>query len=166
MTAQFSERLIYEGADLPMCSNPLDDYFALGGDKPNFAVNCSALWRGYVGSWEIIDGRLYLVGLSGEIKGGGEASVATIFPDFPDCVFAHWYSGTLRIPRGKLLHYLHAGYGSTYEEDLVFMIEKGVVIGKTIKVNGKSDASNAPDGYGIGAMTVFAGNLSDDDKNA
>jgi hypothetical protein len=50
MTAQFSERLHYNGEDLPMCTNPLSDYFAMGGINPGFESNCSALWRGYVGS--------------------------------------------------------------------------------------------------------------------
>ena len=107
MTAQISEGLIYECQQLSMCTNPLGDYFAMGGDRPRFENNCTALWRGYVGTWEIVDGRLYLTELRGDLEGGGEASLATIFPDYPDRVFAHWYSGTIRIPQGKLLNYVH-----------------------------------------------------------
>ena len=98
MTAQIGEKLTYEGRELSMCTNPLGDYFTLGGVNPGFESNCTALWRGYVGSWEIVDGRLYLVGLSGTLESGDEASVATIFPGFADRAFAHWYSGTIRIP--------------------------------------------------------------------
>jgi len=34
MTAQISEKLIYEGQQLSMCTNPLSLYFAMGGDGP------------------------------------------------------------------------------------------------------------------------------------
>ena len=103
MTAQFSEHLRYNGEDFSMYTNPLGDFFAMGGVNPGFESNCTALWRGYVGSWEIVDNRLYLIGISGTLEGGVEATLATIFPDFPDRVFAHWYSGTIRIPQGNNL---------------------------------------------------------------
>ncbi len=103
MTAQFAERLRYQGNDLAMWEDPLRDYFAMGGRHPGFARDCTAMWRGYVGSWEIVDDRLYLIGLHGTLKDGTEASLASIFPDSPDRVFAHWYSGTIRIPQGRQL---------------------------------------------------------------
>jgi hypothetical protein len=128
MTAQLAERLHYLGEDVAMCTNPLSDYFAMGGVNPRSESNCTALWRGYVGSWEIVDDRLYMVGLSGTLEGGADATLATIFPDFPDRVFAHWYSGTIRIPQGKQLEYVHMSYGSTFERDLFLDIERGVVV--------------------------------------
>jgi hypothetical protein len=155
MTAQISERLIYEGQQLAICTNPLSLYFAMGGDSPNFEDNCTALWRGYVGTWEIVDGRLYLIKLQGTLEGGGEASVATIFPDYPDRVFAHWYSGTIRIPQGKLLNYVHMGYSSTYERDLFLEIEKGIIKKTRVRYNGHAKGGDGPEGYGIGGMTVF-----------
>ena len=147
MTAQFSERLHYNGEDLPMCTNPLSDYFAMGGVNPGFESNCTALWRGYVGSWEIVNDRLYLIGISGTLECGVEASLTTMFPDFPDRVFAHWYSGTIRIPQGKQLEYVHMGYGSTYE--------RGIVKTTRVRHNGKSESETAAEGYEVGAMTVF-----------
>ena len=68
MTAQIAERLNYKGEVVAMCTNPLDDYFAMGGSRPRFEFNCTALWRGYVGSWEIVDYRLYLMGLNGTLR--------------------------------------------------------------------------------------------------
>ena len=135
MTAQFAERLRYQGKDVSMFTNPLSDYFALEGVSPRFAANCTALWRGYVGSWEIIDDRLYLVEVNGELEGGAKASLASIFPDFPDRVFAHWYSGTIRIPQGKRLKYVHMGYGSTFESDLFLDVERGVIVGTRVRHN-------------------------------
>jgi len=156
MTAQIGERLHYDGREMSMCSQPLNQYFSLGGTSPEFDTRrCTALWRGYVGTWEILDGRLYLIELSGTLDDGTEANLASVFPDFPQRVFAHWYSGQLRVPQGKLLEYIHMGYGSTYEEDLLIDIRKGVVVNSNVRRNGTSTASGAPEGYGVGAWTVF-----------
>jgi len=154
MTAQIAERLRYQGEDVEMCTNPLDDYFAMGGFNPRFEALCTALWRGYVGSWDIVNDRLYLIGLDGTLEDGTDASLATIFPGFPERVFAHWYSGTIRIPRGKQLEYVHMGYGSTFERDLFLDVERGVVVTTRVRHNGTAD-SDAPMAYEPGAMTVF-----------
>lgn len=164
MTAQFAERLLYQGKEVAMCTNPLGDYFAMGGYTPRFESNCTALWRGYVGRWEIVDERLYLIELHGTLEDGTEASVATIFPDFPDRVFAHWYSGTIRIPQGMLLDYVHMGYGSTYERDLFLDIERGVVVATRLQHNGAADSDDVPEGYEIGAVTVFP-RVNKDDRS-
>lgn len=81
--------------------------------------------------------------------------MATIFPDFPDRLFAHWYTGTIRIPQGKQLEYVHMGYGSTYERDLFLDIERGVIVSTRAQNNGVVENDDAPEGYGVGAMTVF-----------
>lgn len=138
MTAQFSEELSYEGKDLAMWTTPLCDYFVMGGFDPGFDVSCTALWRGYEGQWEIIDERLYLVELQGTLRDGTEASLASVFPDFPGRVFAHWYSGTIRIPQGKLLAYVHGGFSSTYEQDLLLDLERGVVKRTRVRHNGET----------------------------
>lgn len=160
MTAQFREKLIYEEQRLSMCTNPLGSYFAIGGDRPPFSCGCTALWRGYVGTWEIVDGRLYLVELHGELEDGRTASVATIFPDFPERVFAHWYSGTIRIPQGRMLEYVHMGYGSVYEQDLLLEINRGVLQRTHVHRNGQSQ-NDGPEGYEIGGMTVPAHGTQD-----
>jgi len=155
MTAQIAETLNYLGEDVAMCTNPLSDYFAMVGTKPRFESNCTALWRGYVGSWEIAGDRLYLIGLTGTLEDGTTATLATIFPGCPDRVFAHWYSGTIRIPQGKQLEYVHMGYGSTYERDLFLEVERGVVVATREQHNGVAESEDALDGYEVGVMTVF-----------
>ena len=156
MTAQIAESLIYEGREVSMCATPLDDYFAFGGNRPNFDTwRCTALWRGYVGSWEILNGHLYIIGLHGELEDGSLVTLADVFPDFPDRAFAHWYSGTLRIPEGRQIEYVHMGFGSTYESDLFIEIERGVVVGTRIQHNGTIEGESGPEGYGVGAMTIL-----------
>ena len=47
------------------------------------------------------------------------------------------------------------GYASTYERDRLLKIEKGVVVGSHVRQNGEAEGDSGPEGYGIGAMTVF-----------
>ena len=155
MTAQIAERLLYEGSEHAMCTNPLDDYFAMAGARPLFPSTSTALWRGYVGRWEIVNDRLYLVGLQGTLEDGSDVTLASIFPDFPERAFAHWYTGTVRVPQGRQLEYVHMGYGSTYERDLLLKIDRGVVVATEIRTNGEADDSQVQEGYGVGAMLIY-----------
>jgi hypothetical protein len=77
MTHQLHENIIYEGRDLSMTTCPkvpLDNPRVIElTDKELFAtgqprVVSSSCWRGYLGSWEIKDGRLYLIGLERNLK--------------------------------------------------------------------------------------------------
>ena len=162
MTAQIAEKLLYQGEQVAMCTNPLSDYFAMGGFNPRFESMSTALWRGYVGGWEIVEDRLYLVSLDGTLEDGTDATLETVFPGFPDRVFAHWYSGTVRIPQGKQLEYVHMGYASKFEQDLFLEIERGVVVATRVRQNGVAESDQAPEGYSVGAMTVFPRNRGND----
>lgn len=155
MTAQLAENLRYEGKQEFMCTTPLCDFFAMGGTQPKFMPMNTACWRGYVGQWEIVDNRLYLVGLEGMLRDGSEASVATIFPDFPDRVFANWYSGVIRIPQGKCIEYVHQGYNSAYESDLYLEVNQGLVAEPRLQHYGTASTTDESEGYGIAAMTVL-----------
>ena len=155
MTAQIGDLLIYQGERLTMCNAPLGVYFRLGGAYPEFEPSSTALIRGYVATWKLLDDRLYLIAIHGWLRDGAVASLESVFPGYPERVFAHWYSGRIRVPRGKLLKYVHAGYASVYERDLLLDFECGVLIDSTEKYNGVSDNPNAPEGYGVGALTVF-----------
>ena len=165
MTAQIAEVLIYEGESLSMCSNPLEEYFSRGGIRPEFRSTSTALWRGYVGTWEVVDGRLYLIKLDGELEDDRGVDLSLVFPEFPTRVFAHWYSGKIRIPQGKRIEYVHMGYGSTYEKDILVDIENGVVVKIDIRINGTVEDENAPEGYGVAALTMLKGISKPEDRN-
>jgi len=156
MTAQSTEKLIYKGKNYSMCTQPLDDYFNICNIKFEPKIICSALWRGYIGSWEIINDRLYLTGIQGNTHNYGKLKLTTFFPNFSERVFAHWYSGVIRLPVGKMLEYEHVGYGSTYEKDILIEVSKGVVINEEAQVNGISDDDEASEGYGVAAMTILS----------
>lgn len=164
MTAQIGETLLLRGDAVQMCSQPLGQFFQCGGHRPAFEVNCTALWRGYVGTWEARFDRLYMTALSGRLEDGGVATLETLFPGYPGRVFAHWYSGTLRIPEGRQLEYIHAGYASRFERDRFLVVRKGVVVAERVRENGVAAEGDGPEGYGIGAMTVFPGHGGKEDS--
>jgi len=127
MTAQFFERLIYKGKKVGMASEPLSIYLR-GLKEPikTSGIN-TACWRGYVGTWEIKENRLYLTGIETRDEQGNSVGIEYIFPGQKE-VFASWYSGELRIPTGELLEYMHAGYGSVFEKDIFLEIESGILV--------------------------------------
>lgn len=154
MTAQIAEILQYEGQEVPLLATPLSDYFEMGGACPPLQRTSTALSRRYQGTWEIVDGRLYLVGLDAILEDGTRATLGSVFPDYPERVFAHWYTGVLRIPQGKEIEYVHMGFGSVHERDLFLQVKRGVVTGSEVVVNGTA-ADDAPEGYGVAAMTTY-----------
>lgn len=157
MTAQAAETLIYKGEKHSLCSTPLGPYLQSSASEVNFCSTSTALWRGYIGTWTIEGERLYLVKLKGFIERDDkveDVGLSYLFPDYPDGVFAHWYSGELRCPMGELLNYVHMGYGSTYEMDLFIEIERGVVVNERLVSNGKG-TGKGDKGYVLGAMTTF-----------
>jgi hypothetical protein len=50
-----------------------------------------------------------------------------LFPNQKE-VFADWFSGEIRVPRGEMIYYIHAEYASEYEEDLMLVFDKGVLV--------------------------------------
>lgn len=141
MCNQHCERLFYEGIERGMENEPLDVYFRYAGINPVFNWRSTALYRGYIGTWEIADQQLYLIGLKGNLRkdrlvGGEPVNVGTFFPDHPDRVFAHWYSGTIALPQGEILDDDTRDYRDVvHERDLLIRLKKGIVINTEVRVN-------------------------------
>lgn len=125
MTAQVHEKLIYDGEELSMafCPPLPEKDPRLQKRREDEMEDCdpiifsTACWRGYIATWEIKDGKFYLVDIAGRYKLAAEAPL-----------LADWFSGALRIPQGDILHYVHMGFATVYEQELVVTIEKGVVV--------------------------------------
>jgi hypothetical protein len=142
MTVQVPETLRYKGEVLTFDDDyPLEPYLESGRCAAKFQAPSTALHRGYVGTWSIEHARLYLIKLEGhvgEFANTVEIGLEVLFPDSPDGVFAHWFSGQLCCPMGELLNYGRGGFTSVYESDLFIQIEQGVVIGERVVVNGEA----------------------------
>jgi hypothetical protein len=126
MTAQAGERLIFNGEESWMAVEPLN-YYLKTRDDIKFVSPSTACWRGYYGQWEIKNNKLYLIELQAYIEGYEEVGLNYIFPNQKE-VFADWFNGKIRIPQGKMLEYVHMGYASLYDKDLILVIKNGVLL--------------------------------------
>ena len=134
MTAQAMETIIIGGKEYSMASEPLADYLANLKIKPALFAPSTACWRGYYGTWEIKNKMLYLIDLecytaNKEERKYWKVGMDFIFPNQTE-VFAHWFSGEIRIPQGDILNYVHGGYLSKYEVDIFLEFQNGHLIGK------------------------------------
>lgn len=130
MTAQAHERLILDGEETSMTSCPeipadhpriesvpMDEVAeAIRSGRIHGPVLSTACWRKYVATWEIREGRLYLMSIEGIYRLIGEGPL-----------HAAWVSGVLRVPRGRMTRYVHMGFESVYEKELLITIEGGMV---------------------------------------
>ena len=92
--------------------NPLHRLRRISKDF-QFSTGC---WRCYQGKWEIRDQHFYLVDLKGRLR----------LEEGPP-LFAEWFTGTLRIPQGDVIFYIHMGFGSLFEKEIHVRIENGLV---------------------------------------
>ena len=136
-SAQVPDVIIIAGRNESLDTSPLAPYLSAHPKViPKSDDPATDNLRGYVATWEILDGKLFLrridVAFRNPRASLNEESriiknvIHKIFPDSRDLV-AGWYSGALIIPRGKLVKYVHMGYGSTYESYTIVTVDKGVV---------------------------------------
>lgn len=91
------EVLRYQGRQYDMEGDPLHAYFLAGGQNPGFH---GIGWRGYKGTWEILDDRVYLTALIGNLEDATQVGLSSVFPNNLERVFADWYTGALKCPLG------------------------------------------------------------------
>jgi len=66
MTAQEREMLYYNGKTYWLATEPLKQLFDLmGDDRPVLVSGSTSCWRGYVGTWEIENDKLFLIDFKG-----------------------------------------------------------------------------------------------------
>ena len=128
MTAQTPERLILNGKPHALYAAPL--YRLLASRRIELRGYHSSCWRGYVGTWEVIGARLYLVHINCDEPPAEEvlrlkllrAASASQFP-----IFASWFNGRLRIQIGRRLIYSHHGWSSWFERERLMTFKQGVL---------------------------------------
>ncbi len=135
MTEQVLEILIYNGKEEEMFTTPLDNYFEVTNQKTDFRVECTACWRGYLGTWEIVNNHLFMKAINAKFEDGSEVTLRTIFPNRIGRIFADWFSGELHVPRGKVI-YEDDNYQPVYKEELILEVTNGLVTKEIIIKNG------------------------------
>lgn len=133
-TAQIPDQLLYESKQEEIFSTPLEQYFAQEGNRPEWlTMTNTACWRGYVASWEVRNGTLYLTEITRDEWDPDTQEVEykdiskKIFPNASWPVKATWFSGSIQMPRGELIEYVHMGFASVYEQNLFLEFEDGVL---------------------------------------
>lgn len=127
-TAQAPEVLKFEGNTYSINTNPLEPWLAAHPRAlPKSEVISSGLWRGYIGTWAIRDGTLFLEDVRILTSDDRDRSVMKeMFPGGAPQPAA-WFTGNLIVPTGKLVKYVHMGYGSTYASYMIATVSKGTV---------------------------------------
>lgn len=133
-TAQYPDKIIYNGKEYNLHSNPLELYFEKHPDKrPKGGIMSTALWRGYIATFEVKDNQLFLQNIEIEYQDATskesynykwKSVINEVFPDQKN-IKIDWLTGLLVIPYGKLVNYVHMGYGSTYKNYILLEIDKG-----------------------------------------
>jgi hypothetical protein len=144
---------LVDGTSYSLNTNPLAGYLAAHpGKKLARGSQVTSNWRGYTATWELKGGRLWLRKVSVDFNRNHADRPDLKFPEPPDpslckaaseyyweCdrtrdlfpeggnILADWFSGTLIVPTGKMVDYVHMGYGSTYSRYLVLWVRKGEV---------------------------------------
>jgi hypothetical protein len=139
-TGQQPDVMIYKGKVYRLFANPLEEFFKDKKNRPLFRVEPNVVstgnWRGYVATWTIENGFLYLVNIRAWIcdelneESCRRVKLSKLFGRRyrNGKVKADWFSGELRMPEGKLRQYVHMGYGSVYERELILSVASGRVV--------------------------------------
>ena len=170
-TGQITDMIVYKGDTLSFSSHtyPLEYYpnrelittRSLFGRE--IGSCCTCCWRGYIAIWKIIDNKLYLtkiknycylsymrnveaynnVGIGIDSIGSEFADLKTLFPERyeNEKVFADWFTGSIATPQGKSLFYVPTQEQYTYERELEFYFEQGILKWTKLHDNSKSKQS-------------------------
>ncbi|MEG1026478.1 MAG: hypothetical protein RSF34_18535 [Flavobacterium sp.] len=95
MTTQIKDSLLFDNKEYSLNTVLLDDYFKIFPEKhisPKHLI--TALWRGYIATFEIVSGKLFVKKI--EILSDGKFNFE-LFKEFNYEKPCEWYSGFIRI---------------------------------------------------------------------
>ena len=149
-TAQAPDILLYDNKVYDVHANPLESFYPDKTSRPQFQIRPGSIssgnWRGYTAIWEIIGETLFLKGIDSwvcESKFSDEKCHKADLKELFGVRFqkgrveANWFNGEVRIPDGKMLQYVHMGYGSVHEREILLTFQSGRITGKKVVDNTK-----------------------------
>jgi uncharacterized protein (TIGR02996 family) len=145
MTAQIADRIVFRGERRMLFSNPLQSYPWPPPGRPRFHWTSTANYRGYVATWEVKGDELFLIDIDANLQVKNDeghcrrVGMADLFPTGGEPLAATWFSGVLRLPDGERVRYVHAGYASSYEHDLLLAVVEGRVV-LAVRADGQTGA--------------------------
>ncbi len=141
-TGQESDVIYYRGQQWWLLARPADADSSLSAalykNLPADRCQSTANWGGYVGYWSVHGGILVLDSIMvGLVKDGEcvdttlpDSFIQQVFKAYEDkgVVMARWYSGTLRLARGKMIRYAHDGWNRNYENEMELTVHNGGIV--------------------------------------
>jgi hypothetical protein len=102
-TPQLLDEIFYRGKSTWILECPLESLlWKSPSQHPNFDPSSTANHKGYCATWEIRDGRLFLIGLEATVD-GKPFRVDRFVKGAKLPVLARWYTGKVHVVTGKLL---------------------------------------------------------------
>ncbi len=136
-TAQYPDKILYEGKEYDLVTNPMEPYFEKHPDlRPE--EGSTALWRCYVATFAITNRTLVVtdIEIEGDLKEVNgiyhetwESVKKDVLPGVEQLI-VDWFTGILVLPDGKLVNEVNMGYGSTYSNYILLEIKNGKLTGK------------------------------------
>jgi len=137
MAAQLPDLIVIDGVRQELYSNPLEQYWMVKKLRRPFFLASTICKRGYVATWEIIDRHLVLKDIEGQFENRyflfwkriQSFSIRNLFrnSDFKNSI-ASWYSGKIRVPIGNRILYVHHGYESRFEQEMILTVDHGKIV--------------------------------------
>lgn len=156
MTAQIMDCIDFAGKVYKTASEPLKPWLQTRrNSKLRFRRHCSALRRGYLSQWAVIEGGLYLTSFSAVDPEGIQIGLQKLFKESSDKVAATWFSGKIMCPMGGLIQYAHCGYESVYEYELILWFIAGNLIEQRINCNRQDFRSSSVSDQGTQTVDKF-----------
>ena len=136
-TQQMPEEIVISGQVHALYSVPLEPMLSRPGNfEKSLALfggyQCSASARGYLGTWEIREGRLYLIRLVSDpcSRTPRRIPLEQIFPGSAQPVIADWYTGLLTLPLFKEDPEGTAHLRDRITKYIVFTVANGKIVGR------------------------------------
>ena len=136
-TGQFPDILLWNGNEYRITANyPMQDYFINFPEK-RFPSGGSALQRGYIATYEILNNELWLIDIKipngnySIINGNfiiGYTSIINEFLNDIDRTKIDWFNGFLILPQGEIIGYEQVGYEASFEYYIIIEFQNGNLI--------------------------------------
>ncbi|MGY8914038.1 MAG: hypothetical protein ACKVJF_03020 [Flavobacteriales bacterium] len=129
MTIQIKESILIDGEEYKMVTEPLLPYLKELTNKTIFQCETSACWRGYLGTWELKNNKLYLIELTGNVGDAdfrfrSSVGLDYLFPNKKE-VHADWFTGVISIPDGEIPGSGYPNFLPSYANNLLLHFDKG-----------------------------------------
>lgn len=134
-TEQIGDKLIINNDTCWIEATPLEDYLENKGSRIFGEIllegHCSALWRGYVATWELKNDSLFLIRIQLDYCSEHPKDYDISKEFNKERVFVNWINRTIRKPEGKFIQHGYY-YDPIHEGEILYSFENGILVKKNV----------------------------------